>query len=144
MCFPEEFGRRRPRTPHDSKSDQISQCSRSYWGPAVKRWILKTIVIVQGQSGASSVSFESVGKFITRVHRGDRAKWNEMADEAERLCSDGTPEPEAVARLIVVAGDNPRAFGGIGGKSTKGLRRTPEGQAALRLLIRASVQYDEL
>ena len=26
----EELSRRRPRTPHDSKSGQISQCSRSY------------------------------------------------------------------------------------------------------------------
>ena len=26
----EELGRRRPRTPHDCKSGQISQCSRSY------------------------------------------------------------------------------------------------------------------
>src|SRR5664279_5940482 len=30
MCCLEELGRRRPKTPHDSKSDQISQCSRSY------------------------------------------------------------------------------------------------------------------
>ena len=44
----EELGRRRPRTPHDCKSGQISQCSRSYWGPASKRWILKAIVIVRG------------------------------------------------------------------------------------------------
>jgi hypothetical protein len=85
-----------------------------------------------------------VGKFIIRVHRGDRAKWDEMAEEARRLCSDATPEPEAIAGLILVAGDNPRAFGGIGGKSTKGLRRTSEGQAVLRLLMKAAAEFDQL
>ena len=32
----EELGRRRPKTPHAHKSGRISQCSRSYLGPAVK------------------------------------------------------------------------------------------------------------
>ncbi len=47
----EEFGRRRPKTPHDSKSGRIFQYSRSYLGPAVKRWTLQSSVIDRGHPG---------------------------------------------------------------------------------------------
>ncbi len=72
----------------------------------------------------------TVDKFITRICPGDKAMWDQMTAEAERLCADHTPKSEAVASLIALAGNNPRAFGGIGGRSTKGLHRTTEGQAA--------------
>ena len=49
QCAP---GRARPTTPQatpqDSESDRIFQYSRSYSGPAVKRWTLQDIVIVRG------------------------------------------------------------------------------------------------
>ena len=72
----------------------------------------------------------TVDKFITRICPGDKAMWDQMTAEAERLSADHTPKSEAVASLIALAGNNPRAFGGIGGRSTKGLHRTTEGQAA--------------
>lgn len=41
---------------------------------------------------------------------------------------------EAVARLVEMAGHNPNAFRGIGGKDAKSLLRTPEGQQVFRLI----------
>ena len=58
------------------------------------------------------------------------------------LCETGIPKPQAVARLLEIAGDNPRAFGGIGGTSTRGLPRTTEGQAVLRLLGTAAAERE--
>lgn len=70
--------------------------------------------------------------------------WDQMTAEAKRLCADDTPKSEAVASLIALVGNNPRAFGGIGGRSTKGLHRTTEGQAVLRLLSEAYIEYGRL
>ena len=41
---------------------------------------------------------------------------------------------EAVSLLVQMAGDNPNAFNGIGGKEARDLLRTPEGQAVFRLI----------
>jgi hypothetical protein len=68
--------------------------------------------------------------------------WDRIAAEARRLCQEHTPKPEAIDHLIAVAADNPRAFGDIGGKSTKGLHRTTEGQEVLRLMAEASREYN--
>jgi hypothetical protein len=87
------------------------------------------------------VALSPVGKFITRIQPGDVALWDRIAAEAKRLSRENIPKREAIAALIAVAGDNPRAFGGIGGKSTKGLNRTADGQAVLRLLAEASIEY---
>ena len=81
-----------------------------------------------------------MGKFIIRVRPGDEALWDRLAEEAQRLCREQTPRPQAIAALIAVAGDNPRAFQRIGGRK-KGLHRTPEGQQVLRLLADASIEY---
>jgi hypothetical protein len=49
QCAPGRARSTTPRTtPQDSKSDRISQYSRTYSGPAVKRWILQDIVIDLG------------------------------------------------------------------------------------------------
>jgi hypothetical protein len=82
-----------------------------------------------------------MGKFVTRIRPGDKAMWDLMAAEASRLCQEQTPRAEAIDALIAVAADNPRAFGGIGGKSTKGFHRTSEGQQVLRLLADASIEF---
>ena len=83
-----------------------------------------------------------MGKFITRVHRGDTDLWDRLALEALRLSGSETPTNDAVDRLVRMAGDNPRAFSIIGGRSTKGLHRTEGGQAALRLLARATFEFE--
>jgi hypothetical protein len=57
------LGRRHPKAPQDSQSDRISEYSRSYSGPAVKRWALEAIVIVRGCPRHA----------ITRVIRGTQA-----------------------------------------------------------------------
>lgn len=95
---------------------------------------------VQGRLTASD-SVERMGKFVTRIQPGDKAMWNRMAEEASRLCQDHTPRADAIDALIGVAGDNPRAFGGIGGKSTKSFHRTAEGQQVLQLLVDASIEF---
>jgi hypothetical protein len=78
-------------------------------------------------------SVGQVGRFITRIRPGDKELWDRLVDEARHLCETGVPKEQAVERLIEIAGDNPRAFAGIG-KSTQALPRTPEGRAVLRLL----------
>ena len=85
-----------------------------------------------------------MGKFVTRIQPGDKAMWSRMAEEASRLCHEHTPRADAIDALIGVAGDNSRAFGGIGGKSTKSTKsfhRTAEGQQVLRLLVDASIEF---
>jgi hypothetical protein len=82
-----------------------------------------------------------VAKFIMRVRPRDQELWDLMVEEARRLSESGTPLPAAVDRLIEIAGDNPRAFEGIGGKSTKGLTRTAQGQAIVRLLGTAATEW---
>ena len=39
----EGFGRRHPKVSRGSKSDRTRQHSRSYWGPAAKRWTLREV-----------------------------------------------------------------------------------------------------
>jgi hypothetical protein len=65
-----------------------------------------------------------------------------LVEEVRRLCETETPKPQAVAHLLEMAGDNPRAFDGIGRKSTRGLSRTTEGQAVLRLLGTAAAERE--
>jgi hypothetical protein len=85
-----------------------------------------------------------VGKFgITRIRPGDQALWERMNAEAFSLCREYTPRPQAIAALIALAGDNPRAFKTIGGKRTRGLHRTPEGQEVLRLLADAAIEFNK-
>jgi hypothetical protein len=81
-----------------------------------------------------------VGRFITRIRPGDKELWDRLVEEASRLCETEAPNPAAVAHLLKIAGDNPRAFGGIGGKSTRGLSGTSEGKAVLRLLGTAAAE----
>ena len=57
--------------------------------------------------------------------------------EARRCYASEVPVSEAVALLVEMAGDNPNAFQGIGGKDSRNLLRTPEGQAVLRLIALA-------
>src|ERR1700733_15625562 len=42
------LGRRRFATSRDSKSDRTGQHSRSYSGPAIKRWILREVSMYGG------------------------------------------------------------------------------------------------
>jgi hypothetical protein len=84
----------------------------------------------------------SVGKFITRLRPGDTALQDQIFAEAHRLYETRTPLAEAISRLIEIAGDNPNAFRGFTKKNTKGLNRTPEGQAILRLVGTASAERD--
>ena len=81
-----------------------------------------------------------MGKFITRIRPGDKELWDRLVEEARRLCETDTPRPQAVAHLLDIAGDNPRAFLDIGGKSTRGLSGTSEGKAVLRLLGKAAAE----
>ena len=87
-------------------------------------------------------NIEVVGKFITRIRPGDKELWDRLVEESRRLCETETSKSQAVAYLLEVAGDNPRAFGGIGGKSTRGLSRTSEGHAVLRLLGTAAAERE--
>ena len=90
---------------------------------------------------AASDSVGRMGKFVTRIQPGDKAMWDRMTAEASRLCREKTPSPDAIDALIAIAGSNPRAFGGIGGKSTRSFHRTAEGQQVLRLLVDASIEF---
>ena len=86
-------------------------------------------------------SVEFVGKFVTRVRPGDEELWDRLVQEARCLHEIGTPLSQAVSILIEIAGDNPRAFGGMGGKSTKGLSRTTDGQAVHQMLLAAAGEW---
>jgi hypothetical protein len=104
----------------------------------------RTVTLSPGELGhphQPGGSVDAVGKFITRVRPGDQELWDRIVEEASRLCENETPMPTAVDRLIEMAGDNPRAFEGIGGKSTKGLTRTAQGQATIRLLGTAAAEW---
>ena len=86
-------------------------------------------------------SVERVGRFVTRIRPGDKELWDRLVEEARHLSEAGVPKAQAVEHLIEVAGDNPRAFSGIGGQSTRGLHRTPGGQAVLQLLLAAASEW---
>jgi hypothetical protein len=75
-----------------------------------------------------------MGRFITRVRPGDRELQGRLLAEARRCYASEVPISEAVPLLVEMAGDNPNAFQGIGGKDARNLLRTPEGQAILRLI----------
>ena len=47
----EGLGRRRLATSRDSKSDRTCQHSRSYFGPAIKRWTLREVSMYGGRVG---------------------------------------------------------------------------------------------
>jgi hypothetical protein len=83
-----------------------------------------------------------MGKFITRMRPGDAALQDQIFAEAHRLYGTKTPLSLALRRLLEIARDNPNAFRGFTGKNTKGLNRTPEGRAILRLVGTASAERD--
>ncbi len=95
-----------------------------------------THIVTEWRGGTVS----SVGKF-TRVRPGDTALQDQIFAEALRLYETRTPLAEAISRLIEIAGDTPNAFG-FTKNNTKGLNRTHEGQAILRLVGTASGQRD--
>jgi len=82
-----------------------------------------------------------VAKF-TRLRPGDTALQDQIFAEADDLYKTRTPLAEAIGRLIEIAGDNPNAFRGFTRRNTKGLNRTPEGQAILRLVGTAGAERD--
>jgi hypothetical protein len=82
-----------------------------------------------------------VGRFVTRIRPGDKELWVRLVEEARHLSESGAPKAQAVRQLIEVAGDNPRAVSGIGGQSTRGLSRTPEGRAVQQLLHAAAREW---
>ena len=49
----EGLGRRRLATSRDSKSGRTNQHSRSYFGPAIKRWTLREVSMYGGTVGDS-------------------------------------------------------------------------------------------
>src|SRR5664280_599259 len=63
--------------------------------------------------------------------------------EAHRLYESGTPLSEAINRLLGMAGENPNAFRGFTNKNTRGLNRTAEGRAILRVVGTASLERDD-
>jgi hypothetical protein len=75
-----------------------------------------------------------MGRFITRLRPGDRELQERLVEEARSCYSSAVPMSEAVARLVELAGDNPNAFQGMGGKDARDLVRTADGQAILRLI----------
>ena len=75
-----------------------------------------------------------MGRFIARVRPGDRELQERLLAEARRCYASEVPISHAVPLLVEMAGDNPSAFQGIGGKDSRNLRRTPEGQAVLQLI----------
>ena len=93
--------------------------------------------------------------WVRLVHRDKHAIGNRRCQPATkprgtgrtqryfRLCREHTPRPQAIVALIVLAGDNPRAFETIGGKCARGLHRTAEGHEVLRAigLRRACARY---
>jgi hypothetical protein len=82
----------------------------------------------------------TVGKFITRMRPGDRELGDRIVAEAHRLFESGAPTSEAISTLIAIAGDNPNSF--MAGKKTRGLNKSPEGRAILRLVGTASMVRD--
>ena len=79
-----------------------------------------------------------VGRFITRLRRGDVEVQDQVFTEAQRLYEARTPLADAVNRLIEIAGDNPHALNHI--RSPKGFHKTPEGRAVIRLIASAYAQ----
>jgi hypothetical protein len=84
----------------------------------------------------------AVGRFITRLRPGDTELQDQIWAEAHHLYGAKTPLMEAVSSLMEMAGDNPNAFRGWTKKNTKGLNRTPEGQAVMGLVGMASTERD--
>jgi hypothetical protein len=75
-----------------------------------------------------------MGRLMTRLSAADRGLQERVVEEARRCCASEVPTSEAVVRLVELAGDNPHAFQGLGGRSTRELGRTPDGQAVVRLI----------
>ena len=82
----------------------------------------------------------TVGKFISRLRPGDLELGDRIFAEAHRLFESGVPASEAIGTLVAIAGENPNAF--MMGKNTRGLNRTLEGRAILRLVATASLVRD--
>ena len=57
----EGLGRRRLATSRDSKSDRTCQHSRSYFGPAIKRWIPQRSINVRGHSKTRAGALQRSG-----------------------------------------------------------------------------------
>lgn len=83
----------------------------------------------------------TVSKFISRMRPGDRELADRIFAEAHRLFESGVPASEAIGALIAIAGDNPNAFMMMG-NNIRGLNKTPEGRAILRLVGTASLVRD--
>jgi len=83
----------------------------------------------------------TVGKFISRLRPGDLELGDRIFAEAHRLYEAEVPASEAIGTLIAIAGDNPNAF--MMGKNSRGLNKTPEGRAILRLVGTASLVRDQ-
>ena len=87
----------------------------------------------------TAIAFRQMGRFITRREmERDRELLVRLVKEARRCYEDQVPKSETIALLVELAGDNPRAFRTIGGKDTRTLTRTSEGQAILKVLALAA------
>ena len=108
----------------------------------VGRWHLITASLpaIGGRDGPWMATVLTVGKFITRMRPGDRELGDRIVAEAHRLFESGAPTSEAISTLIAIAGDNPNSF--MAGKKTRGLNKSPEGRAILRLVGTASMVRD--
>jgi hypothetical protein len=83
-----------------------------------------------------------VGKFITRMRRGDAELQDQVWVEARHLYDTQTPLSESIRRLLELAGENPNAFHGSHKKATQGLT-VSETQTMLRLVATASIERDD-
>jgi hypothetical protein len=75
-----------------------------------------------------------MGGPIARLRPVDRELQERIVEEARTCYAAAVPMSVAVARLVELAGDNPNAFQGVGGRGIRDLLGTPEGQAVLRLI----------
>ena len=82
-------------------------------------------------------SLRGMGRFITRDRPGDRELREQILEEALRCVRASVPTSQAVGQLVAIAGDNPTAFKGVGGRY-RDLTRSEDGQAALRLISAAA------
>ncbi len=85
------------------------------------------------------INLTAAAKFVTRRHRGDRELQERLLAEAYRLYETNAPLSTAIDRMIQLADGNPNAFD-IGGSSYRNVVRTPEGEAAFRLMLGAELK----
>ena len=97
--------------------------------------------IALGSQGGSRGYFSIMGRFVTRLRPGDTELQDQIWAEAHRLYEANAPDGSS-QQSHRNSRREPSAFKNWTKKNTKGLNRTPEGQAVMGLVEMASTERD--